>query len=157
MYSLRVNQWAADKEAVFSILLASLIKTKTAKICKQEIVFREMQTETSALSSKLMLFEMYSIFSDKMAKSDDTWKFWNIFTYNVMLPYLMFWFGIRFANWELRVAAIKLIAPISHALGRTRYLRILPRHVADTQYFKPFQICRVFCKFIWKTIFSCCF
>ena len=46
---------------------------------------------------------------------------------------LMLWFGIRFANWELRVAVIKLIAPISHALDRTSYLRILPRHIADIQ------------------------
>ena len=103
----------------------------------KKTVFREMQTETSALCSKLKLFEMYSIFYDKMAKSDDTWKFWNIFTDNVMLPYLMLWFGICFANWELRVAAIKLIAPISHALDRTSYLRILPRHIADIQYLPP--------------------
>ena len=38
---------------------------------------------------------------------------------------------MRFANWELQVAAIKLIAPISHALDRTSYLRILPRHIVD--------------------------
>ena len=72
-----------------------------------------------------------------MVKSDDTWKFWNIFTDNVMLPYLMFWLGIRFANWKLRVAAIKLIAPISHALDRTSYLQILPRHIADIQCLPP--------------------
>ena len=45
---LESQSMAADKEAVFSFLLASLIKTKTAKICEQETVFREMQTETSA-------------------------------------------------------------------------------------------------------------
>ena len=134
---LESQSMAADKEAVFSFLLASLIKTKTTKICEQETVSREMQTETSALCSKLKLFEMYSIFCDKMAKSDDTWKFWNIFTDNVMLPYLMLWFGIRFANWELRVAAVKLIARISHALDRTSYLRSLPRHIADIQYLPP--------------------
>ena len=29
------------------------------------------------------------------------------------------------------MAAIKLIAPVSHALDRTSCLRILPRHIAD--------------------------
>ena len=48
-----------------------------------------------------------------------------------ILPYLLLWYGMRFANWNFRVAAIKLIAPISHALDRTSYLRILPRHIAD--------------------------
>ena len=47
-----------------------------------------------------------------------------------MLPYLLLWYGMRFANWNFRVAAIKLIAPISHALDRISYLRILPRHIA---------------------------
>ena len=45
---LESQSMAADKEAVFSFLLASLIKRKTTKICEQETVFREMQTEASA-------------------------------------------------------------------------------------------------------------
>ena len=77
---------------------------------------------------------MYNKFSDycvKMAEADDTWKFWNTFTDNIMLPYLLLWYSMRFANWNFRVAAITLIAPISHALDRTSYLRIFPRHIAD--------------------------
>ena len=98
-----------------------------------------MQTETSALLSTLDLFKRYSVFYEKMAKTDDTSTFWNLFTDNVMLPHVMLWYGMRFANWDLRVAAIKLIAPISHALDRTSYLTILSRHIA-TVYCTPAPI-----------------
>ena len=111
-----------------------MLKKVTRKLLKKSIeslFFKQMQTETSALLSTLDLFERYSVFCEKMAKTDDTWKFWDLFTDKVMLPYVMLWYGIRFSNWELRVAEIKLIAPISHALDRTSYLRILPRHIAD--------------------------
>ena len=105
---------------------------ETVEEIDREYIFKQMQTETSALLSTLDLFKRYSVFCEKiMAKTDDTWKFWNLFTDKVMLSYVMLWYGMRFANWVLRVAAIKLIAPISHALDRTSYLRILPRHIAD--------------------------
>ena len=48
-----------------------------------------------------------------------------------MLPYLLLWYGMRSANWNFTVAVIKLVAPTSHSLDRTSYLRILPRHIAD--------------------------
>ena len=48
-----------------------------------------------------------------------------------MLLYLLLWYDMTFAKRNFRVTAIKLIAPISHALDRTSYLRILPRHIAD--------------------------
>ena len=90
-----------------------------------------MQTEISALFLSLSMHNKFSDFCVKMAEADDTWKFWNIFTDNITLPYLLLWCGMRFANRNFRVAAIKLIVPISHAFDHTSYLRILPRHIAD--------------------------
>ena len=104
--------------------LRTLVKIKNlilSLICKQKYL-------------QLLSLSTYDKFSDycvQMAEADDTWKFRNIFTDNIMLPYLLLWYGMRFTNWNFRVAAIKLIAPISHALDRTSYLRILPRHIAD--------------------------
>ena len=119
-----------EMSGAISSLLNFLLKFKNTGEDKK---FIDMQTEISALLLSLSMY-MYDKFSDycvKMAEADDTWKFWNIFTDNIMLPYLLLWYGMRFANWNFRVAAIKLIAPISHALDRTSYLRILPRHIAD--------------------------
>ena len=71
---------------------------ETVEEIDRELISKQMQTETSALLSTLDLFKRYSVFYEKMAKTDDTSTFWNLFTDNVMLPYVMLWYGMRFAN-----------------------------------------------------------
>ena len=116
-----------EMSGAISSLLNLLLKFKNTGEDKKSDSFTDMQTEISAPFLSLSMYDKFSDYCVEMAEADDTWKFLNIFTDNIMFPYLLLWY----ANWNFRIAAIKLIAPISHALDRTSYLRILPRHIAD--------------------------
>ena len=98
-----------EMSGAISSLLNLLLKFKNTSEDKKSDSFIDMQTETSALFLSLSMYDKFSDYCVKMAEADDTWKFWNIFTDNIMLPYLLLWYGMRFANWNFRVAAIKLI------------------------------------------------
>ena len=122
-----------EMSGAISSLLNLLLKFKNTGEDKKSDSFIDMETEISARFLSLSMYDNLSDYCVKMAEADDTWIFLNIFTDNNMLPCLLLWYGMRFANWNFRVAiaGIKLIAPISHVLDRTSYLRILPRHIAD--------------------------
>ena len=71
---------------LFSWLHSS--KQRLQKYVNKKLFLAKCKLKHLLYVQTLKLFEVYSIFCDKMAKSDDTWKFWNIFTDNVMLPYV---------------------------------------------------------------------
>ncbi len=45
--------------------------------------------------------------------------------------YVCLYLSIRSANWYLRVASIKLLAPHYHAFDRPTYLRLVTKHLSD--------------------------
>eukprot|EP00117_Sycon_ciliatum_P012796 scpid88825/ scgid4999/ len=75
-------------------------------------------------------FSQLRDYADKMSKVDATWKFWTEFYFNHMMAYISLWTAVRSGNWDLRIAAIKSLAPLFHAFDRTFYLRLVPHHLA---------------------------
>ena len=70
-----------------------------------------------------------------MAARDDTWKFWHQFVLKDCLHYLALFTAIRCRNWNLRVSALKCLAPVFEAYDRTTYQQLIPNHLADIQSF----------------------
>ena len=70
-----------------------------------------------------------------LAEADDTWKFWQGFVFADCFSYIQLHLAIRCQNWNLRVSALKLMAPLFIAYDRTTYQRMIPYHLADLQKF----------------------
>ena len=85
-----------EMSGAISILFDLLLKFKNTGEDKKSDSFTDMQTEISALFSSPSMYDKFFYYCVKMA--DDTWKFWDTFTDNIMLPYLLLWYGMRFAN-----------------------------------------------------------
>ena len=73
----------------------------------------------------------FSCFLDKLTSNDTTWKFWIQFVFQDVLAYVSLYLAIRSAEWELRMASIKLMAPIFSAFHHLTYRRLIAQHLAD--------------------------
>ena len=62
-------------------------------------------------------------------------KFWCQFVFSDCLSYIALYMAIRCKNWNLRVYALKMMAPLFAAYDRTTYQQIIPHHLADLQTF----------------------
>ena len=69
--------------------------------------------------------------ASKLGSGDETYRFWWTFTNRDMMSYIMLYLSMRTGNWELRVAALKKMAPLFHAFDRPMYLRLIPIHLHD--------------------------
>ena len=83
------------------------------------------------LSQKLEGVEAEFIsFNDQMSNKYPTWNFWNSFITNDCLAYIALYTAIRSRNWNLRLAALKMMAPLFHCTNSTYYHRLIPQHLA---------------------------
>ncbi|CAC5422741.1 unnamed protein product [Mytilus coruscus] len=73
----------------------------------------------------------FEMFTEKMSKIDDTFKFWHDFVHKHCFSYVALYLSFRSLNWYLRIAALKNMAPLFHALDRHMYLRLIPKHLND--------------------------
>ncbi len=84
-------------------------------------------------------FDKVKTYTKTMAELDDTWKFWWQFIFEDCLSYLSLYLAIRCRNWNLRLSALKMMAPVFAGYDRTTYRQIIPNHLADIQCF-PKQV-----------------
>ena len=73
-------------------------------------------------------FETYIVY---MGTKDPNWRFWGEFVTENCFAYVSLFCAIRSGNWDLRVAALKKMAPLFCALDRPIYRRLVPQHLAD--------------------------
>lgn len=73
----------------------------------------------------------FEMFTEKMCKIDDTFKFWHEFVHKHCFSYVALYLSFRSSNWYLRIAALKNLAPLFHAFDRHMYLRLIPKHLND--------------------------
>ena len=86
------------------------------------------------------LKEMTDDVMDKYAKllkqltqvtHNPTWKFWNQFVFKDCFAYISMYIAIRSGNWDLRMAAYKLMAPLFTAFDRFTYQQLIAQHLFD--------------------------
>ena len=73
----------------------------------------------------------FTSFVQEKAQGDPNWKFWDDYVSLNALSYIALFAAIRSGNWTLRLASIKLMAPIFSAFDRPTYRKLLPQHLAD--------------------------
>ena len=76
-------------------------------------------------------FDNFKRFLDKMASVDDTWRFWIQFTFKDAFAYVGLFLAIRSGDWNLRLASIKLMAPLFTAFDHVTYKKLISVHIAD--------------------------
>ena len=73
----------------------------------------------------------FSTFLEKMAATDCTWRFWVQFVFEDVLAYLGLYLAIRSGDWDLRMACVKMMAPIFSAFDHTTYQNLIAQNLAD--------------------------
>jgi len=86
---------------------------------------------------QIINFNDFLSFVDKMAKANDTWKFWGQFVLQDCMGYVSFFLAIRSGNWNLRLAGMKLMAPVFSAFDHQTYQSLISRHLADVLCMPP--------------------
>ena len=76
-------------------------------------------------------FEEFKRFIQKMARTDDTWRFWVQFVFEDAMAYISLFLAIRSGDWELRVASIKSMVSVFTAFDHTTYQRLISQHLED--------------------------
>ncbi len=66
-----------------------------------------------------------------MSTSDPTWKFWVQFVTCDALAYVGLYLAIRGGEWDLRMACIKLMAPVFAAFDHQTYKKLIAKHISD--------------------------
>ena len=119
------------------------MSSKIEKICEEKSpgeqkssseqieAFNEIQKFMSDSSDCDNLHKDFNSFCNSMAEQDDTWHFWREFVAKSMLPYLGLYLSIRSEQWDLRLASLKMMAPIFHAFDSSNYINIIPNHIAE--------------------------
>ena len=90
-----------------------------------------------------MYHSNFQYFVNEMANKDINWKFWKQFVFEDMLAYICLYLAIRSGCWELRLASIKLMAPIFTAFDHQTYRKLIAQHLADLQTY-PNEVIRTF-------------
>ena len=75
--------------------------------------------------------DKFNSFLDVMECKGPNWKFWKQFVFEDGLAYIGLFIAIRSGNWELRLASIKLTAPVFTAFDHRTYRKLIAQHLAD--------------------------
>jgi hypothetical protein len=76
-------------------------------------------------------YDEFQQFINHMANSDSTWQYWVQFVFQDAMAYIALYLAIRGADWNLRVACIKLMAPVFTAFNHTTYQKLISQHISD--------------------------
>lgn len=92
------------------------------------MIYNALQTKAFSWAISKMTF---FVFTEKLCNIDDTFKFWHDFIHRDCFSYISLYLSFRSSDWELRIAALKRLAPLFHAYDRHMYLRTIPKHLFD--------------------------
>lgn len=133
-------------QAIYRIMLKAFRDSKTGQTTSNMPDLQQVSINTSTdpliiLNISEMIpegqeevsYSEFKKFANRMAETDNTWKFWWQFVTQDCLAYVMLHLGIRCSKWNLRVSALKLMVPLFVAYDRKTYQRLIPYHLADIQ------------------------
>ena len=118
-----------------SLMFETISKSKSSH--EQIEAFNEIQKFVSVSPDSEALHKSFHAFCQSVCVEDDTWSFWREFVTGSMLPYLGLYLLMRSEQWELRLASLKMMAPIFHAFDCSNYINIIPNHLAEIQCLPP--------------------
>ena len=137
-------------EAVYRSILRAFFNQSDSDLLQQSIVDNllqlqgESQTDFQHGYNKYLEEQTRSFPTDKfkafiqtMASLDDTWKFWIEFVFQDAMAYIMLYLAMRSGNWQLRMASIKLMAPLFTAFDHNTYQKVISQHIADVLSMPP--------------------
>ena len=102
----------------------------------------EMLVSVEELLSRVGQYEKFQAFVQRLSEVDDIWVFWNQFVFEDCLAYVGLFLSTHCQNWKLRIASLKLMAPLFIAYDCTIYQQLIPNHLADIQ---SFPACNLKC------------
>ncbi len=110
-------------------LIALVSDTITQTCCEGNIENKITEVLQSLQESKEII--LFMEFIQKCANTNATWKFWTQFVFEDAFAYINLYIALRSRNWELRLACLKLMAPIFSAYEHFTCKKIIAQHLAD--------------------------
>ena len=112
--------------------LKYLISESVSQVQSSNDFSRDLNKALTNLKSRMgTQFDDFRDFLTTLASRDSTWKFWVQFVFEDAMAYLGLYLAIRSGNWNLRMASMKLMAPLFTAFDHPNYLRLITDHIAD--------------------------
>jgi hypothetical protein len=65
------------------------------------------------------------------SKQNELLKYWSRFVFDDCFAYVQLYLAIRSGNWNLRLSAIKQMAPLFFAFDQNVYMELIPHHLAE--------------------------
>ena len=103
--------------------------------CFGHVAPTEMLVSMEEMLSRVGQYEKFQAFVQRLSEVDDIWVFWNQFVFEDWLAYVGPFLSTHCQNWKLRIASLKLMAPLFIAYDCTIYQQLIPNHLADIQSF----------------------
>ncbi len=142
MFKFQTNTqlFTTSMAVLYRGMLTSFFKANTGLpevTIDETIPFPDIFQQLHSIISDKKTFHQFLEYVHKQAELDDMWKFWYSFVFMEGLVYIQLYIAIRCQNWEMRVSALKLMAPTFLAYDRTTYQKLIPHRLAELQKFPP--------------------
>ena len=96
----------------------------------QNSALRNLKDIVEEISEILIEFNTF-IKTHTGTKHNQTLQFWYRFSLNDCPAYIALFLAIRSGNWDLWVAAFKLMAPLFTCFVRPKYSKLIPHHLQE--------------------------
>ncbi|XP_022111561.1 uncharacterized protein LOC110990766 [Acanthaster planci] len=98
--------------------------------------YSNMQEFVSGIHVKLhnilpSVLEEFNEYCNNMTEKFETFKFWNRFLKEDCFCYIQLWIAMRSGNWQMRLCALKRMAPLFFAFDRQNYSKLIPIHLSQ--------------------------
>ena len=126
-------------EALFQVMLNSYLEQANhdpiAERIKQQLLDYTADNLEALISTlhmcKASEYKHFQEFVAKKSSTSENWKFWGQFVFRDGLAYAGMYLAIRSGNWHLRVACMKVMAPLFCAYDHMTYKCLICSHISD--------------------------
>ena len=111
--------------------LTDIVKSASLGVKSSEAEFMARLAHLQEKIQESSYHENFQHFLDTIGTVEPKWKFWIQFVFKDALAYIGLYLAIRSGNWLLRLASIKLMAPVFCAFDHHTYKKLIAQHLAD--------------------------